>query len=298
MTNNPDSIIPKFPLNDEERESALSDSLLGWKMGRLIPPEQKIQFFNQLWRNNFLHSIDSESEEYKDKLILKKFAVSLQYPFEGGGNFGIESLVGEEHIAFAYTGGYLFESQDGQIEMYLAKNQGVKATPFGDFHDLASSQFMGDIGVPLSGMKNAERCLFFHTFNTSNGQIEYFVIPVETLHHEQTQMRIGENPITSFLQRYNDKQIIDFTKRFSEGSYGITQIIISDPTRKHSISAAIATEQLLPKINERANLRIDHDMDPEQAIREAMRERILSQAGVRSAFGSQWSTENDTLSGE
>ncbi len=289
----PNKVIPRIPASDEEFAESAENSTLGWKIGRRVSSEQRLIFFDRLWRNNILHGIDSDSNYHKDNPILNDLTESLQHPFEGSGNFGIESILGSEYIPFAYTGGYMFLDEQNQIQMYLAKNTGIKSIPFGDFHDIAAGQYKAEYDNNLRELPNAERCLFFHAYNTANDTIEYFVIPVETLHHEQSQMRLGEKYADQYVDSFNDRQVVDFEKQYSLASYGITRVVLNNSTRRHAVSALLAADQLLPTIMKRMKIRMDYDMEPDQALREAMRERILSQAGVKNSFSRYWSSEND-----
>lgn len=290
-----DMVVPEIPASEEEFLMSARDSVLGFKMGRQLPENEVLRFFDKLWRNHVLQNIDENSDPYTDKPILKNFAEALQYPFyEQHSSLAINSLLGNEHISFAFTGGYIFLNKEKEIQIYLAKKKS-RPTPFGDFHDIAAGQFKSEYGVNLRKMPQSQRCLFFHTWHRATNSIEYFLVPIDIEFNQRSHLKIGEQHNESYISAFSDQQILEFEKKYSEASYGLTQIVIADPSRRDAISDLGVEDQLLPKVTERMQLRIDHvDMPAQQALREAMREMLLGKAGVKDAFSKKWNTKEES----
>ena len=66
----PNKVIPRVPTSTEEFSQTTENSFLGWKMGRRLSSEQRLVFFDRLWRNNILHGIDSDSDFHKERPLL------------------------------------------------------------------------------------------------------------------------------------------------------------------------------------------------------------------------------------
>lgn len=287
------NLFPKIPITDTELQNAVSGSDLGWKMGKELERPQLYEFFDHLRRDHLLYSLICDDEEFDATPFLKSFAGSLLRPFDGVKAISIGDLVGDEYVTYAYTGGYIFEDDDKNIQMYLAKDLGIKDIPFGDFHDVARGQFESEFRQKISDKTNPQRCLFFHTWNKNDNSIAYFVLPVETIFQERQNLRLGEEHKTEYWNLFSNLQIEDFENRYRLVSLEETKVILGDEAKLRDISSLLANDQLIRKIQQNLELRRDFGMDEMQALREAMRERILSGSGVKNAFSSSFSTEDE-----